>query len=127
MGAVVSEQAGVASGINNAVSRAAGLIAIAVFGVVMLFSFSHSLPARLSQIQLDASVRNSLVAQSMRLGGIEVPGDLNPTVRKEVDDAIASSLVHGFRLLMFISMGLALASGVSAWILIKGKEGAKAE
>jgi len=30
-------------------------------------------------------------------------------------------------LLMFISMGLALASGVSAWILIKGKEGAKAE
>jgi len=127
MGAVVSEQAGVASGINNAVSRAAGLIAIAVFGVVMLFSFSHSLPARLSQIQLDASVRDSLVAQSMRLGGIEVPGDLNPTVRKEVDDAIASSLVHGFRLLMFISMGLALASGVSAWILIKGKEGAKAE
>ena len=45
MTAVGEEQAGVASGINNAVSRTAGLLAIAVFGVVMLHAFSQRLAA----------------------------------------------------------------------------------
>jgi predicted MFS family arabinose efflux permease len=51
------EQAGTASGINNAVSRAAGLIAIAVFGVVMLYSFGQSLSLRLTAIGVNEEVR----------------------------------------------------------------------
>src|SRR3569832_1862403 len=50
MSAVGEEQAGVGSGINNAVSRTAGLLAIAVFGVMMLNGFSLGLSSRISQI-----------------------------------------------------------------------------
>jgi hypothetical protein len=39
MGAVNEQHAGIASGINNAVSRAAALIAVAVFGSIMLAVF----------------------------------------------------------------------------------------
>lgn len=53
MGSVSQEQAGTASGINNAVSRTAGLLAIAVFGVVMLHAFSWDLQSRLNEQSLD--------------------------------------------------------------------------
>src|SRR6185437_3228358 len=58
MDSVSEEQAGVASGINNAVSRTAGLLAIAVFGVVMLHAFSHELGQRLNELALDEGLKN---------------------------------------------------------------------
>lgn len=122
MGSVDSEQAGVASGINNAVSRAAGLMAIAVFGVIMLFSFGHSLPAKLDQTSVSSAVRNEIIDQRVRLGGIEVPTNLDPATRKAVEGAIVASFVSAYRLVMFISAGLALASAISAWWLIGRKE-----
>ncbi|PYS68840.1 MAG: MFS transporter [Acidobacteria bacterium] len=118
MGSVDSEQAGVASGINNAVSRAAGLLAIAVFGVVMLQSFGKRLDEKLGETQVTDEVRTGLVAQRVRLAGVEVPTHLDPVTRKALEDAIASSFVSGFRLIMFMSVGLAIASALSAWLLI---------
>ncbi len=46
MGAVEQRHAGIASGINNAVSRTAGLLAIAVFGIVVLSVFTSSLDSQ---------------------------------------------------------------------------------
>ena len=47
MSAVPQHQAGTASGINNAVARTAGLIAIAVFGVIVTTVFNRELTSRL--------------------------------------------------------------------------------
>src|SRR5678816_3494721 len=60
MSAVGEEQAGVASGINNAVSRTAGLLAIAVFGVIMLPAFSRTLMGRMNEIQVDERLKHSV-------------------------------------------------------------------
>src|SRR5437764_296359 len=52
MGAVETQYVGTASGVNNAVSRTAGLIAIAVFGIIVLAVFSSALASHLSTVQL---------------------------------------------------------------------------
>lgn len=118
MGSVDSEKAGVASGINNAVSRGAGLMAIAVFGVLMLQVFSQSMSRQLNELQVKDEVRVSVETQLVRLGGIEIPSTLDPRTTAQLNSAIATSFVSGFRLLMFVSAGLALASSLSAWLLI---------
>ena len=119
MNSVHQEQAGVASGINNAVSRTAGLLAIAVFGVVMLVWFSGALNRRLDQLGIDAGVKQTLLDQRVKLGGIEVPPGLEVNSKATVTSAIDGAFVEGFRVLMLISAGLAAASGLISWAFIR--------
>jgi len=119
MSAVGEEQAGVASGINNAVSRTAGLLAIAVFGVMILNAFSGSLASRLNEIPVDERLRHSVYEQRVKLAGLEVPADADPGAREQLKGAVAASFVHGFRVIMFTSAGLAVASAACAWLFIR--------
>ena len=119
MSAVGEEQAGVGSGINNAVSRTAGLLAIAVFGVMMLHGFSQSLSTRLKEIQMDEQMRHSIYEQRVKLAALEVPPNTDPATLEKIKVAIAESFVSGFRKIMFSSAALAVASGVSSWFFIR--------
>jgi EmrB/QacA subfamily drug resistance transporter len=121
MNAVKQSRAGVASGINNAVSRTAGLLAVAVFGLVMLHAFNHHLDQLLSNVNIPAESRRFIDDQRIRLAGAEVPDDLKPEVQARVRQAINESFVWGFRQIMLIAAALALLSALSAWLLIQGK------
>ena len=64
MESVPSSEAGVASGVNNAVSRIAGLLAVAVFGLVLSARFNSALNHSLSRMRLSppcAKCRNAAI------------------------------------------------------------------
>ena len=119
MSSVGEEQAGVASGINNAVSRTAGLLAIAVFGVMMLHGFSQTLASRIGEIPMDDQLKHSIYEQRVKLGALEVSPNTDSATLEKIKVAIAESFVSGFRMIMFASAALAVASGVSSWFLIR--------
>lgn len=118
MSSVAQNRAGIASGINNAVARTAGLIAIAVLGILMLHVFRSGLDQRLSNWKLPESALRSLQAQSIKLAAIAVPGDQDPATRQVIRRAIDESFVSGFRIVMAIGAALAIASAVTALALI---------
>lgn len=120
MGAVEVRHAGVASGINNAVSRTAGLIAIAVLGLVMIGAFGRSLERRLATQNLPPAAQQTLLEQRARLAELEPPPELSGPQREQVTAAVDQSFLDGFRLVMLINAGLALASALSAAWLIDG-------
>jgi EmrB/QacA subfamily drug resistance transporter len=119
MSSVGEEQAGMASGINNAVSRTAGLLAIAVFGVMMLHGFGQSLAGRINEIQMDGQLRHSIYEQRVKLAALEVSPNTDSATLEKIRLAIAESFVSGFRMIMFTSAALAVASGASSWFFIK--------
>jgi hypothetical protein len=120
MGAVSSAHSGAASGINNAVSRAAGLLAIAVLNIVVVLVFSHSYDTGIAALHLPGSAQASLAAQRTRLAGVQIPAGLGATTHAAVQHAIATSFISGFRVAMLISAVLAVASAVAAALLIDG-------
>src|SRR2546423_6190605 len=73
MNSIKESQAGIASGVNNAVSRTAGLLAVAVLGLVMFQSFNRCLNQRLSQMTVPAEIRQALDTQRIKLAAIEIP------------------------------------------------------
>jgi len=122
MNAVPQNRAGIASGINNAVSRTAGLLAVAVLGIVMLHNFNLQLDRKLDMLTIPSEARQSLTAQRNRLAGAEVPKNVDPAMGQALKQAVGEAFVYGFRRVMAVSMILALLSALSAWLLIEGKK-----
>jgi MFS family permease len=122
MSAVAETHAGLASGINNAVSRVAGLLAIAVLGIFVLNAFNSSLDSRLAMLELSPQVQQTLDEQRDKLAGAEVPASVGDEERAALERAISESFVAGFRLAMWIAAALALVSALTASFMIEGKQ-----
>ena len=118
MNSVAQSRAGVASGVNNAVARSAGLLAIAVLGIVMLHVFNDGLNRRVVGWKLPAAVSQSLEAQRTKLAAVAVPENQDPATRQLIRRAVDESFVSGFRAIMAIGAALAVASAGTALTLI---------
>ena len=116
MSSVDQDHAGTASGINNAVARIAGVLAIAVFGIVMVTAFSFALKSELANLGLSAEVIREIQARAIRLAGLELPSGLDASTSAAIRTAINRAFVFGFRVIMLACAGLAIASGVVAWL-----------
>jgi EmrB/QacA subfamily drug resistance transporter len=121
MGAVEHRHAGIASGINNAMSRTAALLAIAVMGVVVLSAFNQNLDARLATLDVPAWAVEALDSERIKLAGAEMPTGLNQEASAVMKRAVDEAFLAGFRTIMLLAAGLALASGIAAFFMIEGR------
>src|SRR5262249_28481118 len=113
MGAVGERHAGTASGVNNAVARIAGTLAVALLGTLAIGIFGPSLEARLDALRLPPAVHAALMAQVPRLVDAQVHQVDEPT-RRLLEQAIAEAFLHTFRIVMLVCAALALASALCA-------------
>lgn len=120
MGTVEERHAGIASGINNTVSRTAALLAIAAFGIVMLTAFNANLDRNI--VNLPPEAQAQINGQRYRLANIELSGDLSEETRNAAKRIINESFVAGFRVCAYGAAALAFLSALSAWLLIEGKD-----
>jgi EmrB/QacA subfamily drug resistance transporter len=127
MGSVSSDHAGVASGINNAVSRQAGVVAIAVFGAVSLVSFSHALDSNTAHMSLTSAQQVALHDQASNLGDAKPPDGLDPNTAAAVAHAIDRSFVDTFRVIALIAAGLCFVSAVLAALLVEQRTSTASE
>jgi hypothetical protein len=118
MNSVGQDRVGTASGINNAVARVAGVLAIAVFGIVMVYAFRARLDRSFASLSLPSELLRQIQAQETRLAGLQVPVNVDANTRAAIQDAIRQAFVFGFRIVMAICAGLAMASAAVAWVMI---------
>src|ERR1700680_432150 len=123
MSSVSQDRVGTASGINNAVARVAGVLAIAVLGIVMVSAFGSRLDHSLADFLLPPAVVQEVRANRIKLAGLQAPAGLDANTKTAVEESIEEAFIFGFRLVMFICACLAVASAGVAWLMIpKGRD-----
>jgi len=112
MDAVSPSHAGLASGINNAISRVSGLIAIAALGIALAAGFEARLGRELAPAHLSAATRAAIARDRSKIVTGVVPPEISvPSERAVVGEAIRNAFADGFRVLMLVSaLGALLAA-----------------
>lgn len=112
---------GIASGVNNAVSRIAALMAIAILGAIVLSLFQVRLESSVNTSTLNSEQKSLILSQSDKLGGIEIPKTFDEEAKEVAENSVKRSFVHGFRWAIGISAFLALLSAIISFFTIKDK------
>ena len=107
--------AGIASGVNNAVARVAGLIAIAAIGAVVSSQFNSTLDQKLAGVPMSPAARTA-VAQARK----STLASVDPAVTGvPVAHAVQSASVEAFRVAIGISAALVALGGVLGLVGIR--------
>jgi EmrB/QacA subfamily drug resistance transporter len=122
LNSVEERHSGLASAINNSFSQIAGLLAVAVLGIVMFVSFGGSLDDRLADLDLPPEATRQLEAEKLELGAAEAPSGLDAAQRSVVEQAIDEAFVSGYRVVMLVAAATAAASAIGAALLIEVKK-----
>ncbi|CAN5228480.1 MFS transporter [soil metagenome] len=122
MSSVSTHYAGTASGINNAVSRTAGVLFLAIAGSIAIVSFRYELIELIKPLHLTPSVISALRAEADQLGGISVPEGVTFTHRIELQKTIKLAFLHTFQLVMWGCTGLAWLSALMATVWVETRQ-----
>jgi EmrB/QacA subfamily drug resistance transporter len=100
--------AGIASGVNNAIARVAGLLAVAAIGAVISAQFASTLDRRLDARALSPSARSAVAqARGQTLARVD-PDRVGPDVAR----AVEAASVHAFHVGIGISAALVAVGGL---------------
>src|SRR5262249_6559067 len=100
------------------VARVAGVLAIAIFGLLMVTVFTSRLSHALQSSGIPTNLSRQVQASAIQLAGLELPPGLDPTTANIIKEQIAHAFVFGFRLIILLCAALAIASGIIALVTI---------
>src|SRR5690606_32991558 len=119
MSAVSEDHAGVASGINNAVARVAGLLAVALLGAIAVGVFADGIAERAAALDLPAEHADALREQAPRLAEAAVPDGIAEPERQRLERLLDEAFVQSFRAVALLAAACALGSAVCAAATIR--------
>jgi EmrB/QacA subfamily drug resistance transporter len=120
--AVDTEKSGVASGVNNAVARTAGLLAVAGLGIVLAGVFNVGFDKRIARHHLSPQTARIAHDERARLYAGTVPSDVPEADRAAVGEAVREGYLAGFRGVMAASVGVCLLAALIALVAIPGRQ-----
>lgn len=121
MNSAPASQVGAASGVNNAVSRASGLIAIALMNLVFIAIFNPAFDANLAALHLSPALLHAVEAQRERLAGAQAPAGTPAATAAAIHHSVDLAFLSGFRVVSLVGAAGAWASAVVATIYIEGQ------
>lgn len=119
MNCVDDQSAGIASGVNNTVSRLAGVLVLAVVGAMILFNFREGLIDRLQKARLSEQQLNIMQEEAQKLAEAKPPESWSQQLQNSIENNIHLQFIEGFEMVCYAGAGLCLAGALLSWFLIE--------
>ena len=119
MQSVEQRHGGAASGFNNATSRVAGMLAVALLGAVAVGVFRADLTARLAAAHVPRQLSEAVQAEASKLAEAKAPAAGNEREHQQLTRMLNEAFVHSFRVVMLLASGTALLSAVCGWLTFR--------
>jgi hypothetical protein len=87
----------------------------------LVSGFNWKLDRELKDAPLPEHVRQHILENRSKLAGIDVPQDIPAALASQINSAVHESFLSGFRLVLWLLVGLAAASSGFAWKMITEK------
>lgn len=118
MSSVPEGETGIASAVNNALSRLASLVAVSLLSVVLAHGFATSLVVQLDQSGLPVEARDQMIANQSRLHDTPILTSLTQKQRIEAASLLDRAFLSGFRSVMLACTIGAWSGAVSVLVLL---------
>lgn len=122
MDALPEHYSGIASGVNNAITRISNVLSYAILGALAILVFTGYLNNKVSDIPIKENVKTEIINQSANLGDAKVPAAVSDEHKKEVAYLYKEGFITAYSWVMRISAALALAGAFMAFIFIHDKK-----
>ncbi len=109
---VEERHVGIASGVNNGISRVAGLLAIAVLGAVISARFDAALDDQFAGARLGPPANSAIDSARSKPLGAAKTGGLAPAAARRVESGVNDASVAAFHLGVGLAGGLLIVGGV---------------
>jgi Na+/melibiose symporter-like transporter len=116
MNAAGEGRSGLASGANNTVARVAGLIAIALMGLLLTRGFSDYLTPRLQTLGLEPEQLAAVAGQIRRLGAMVPPETLTEAQVEALRGLVREAFTAGFQDAVMMAAAMMFAAGVIGFL-----------
>ena len=112
MNAAGEGRSGLASGVNNTIARVAGLVAIALFGLLLTSGFSTYLISRIDRLGLNTDQMVTVTGQIKRLGAMTPPNGLTGPQTEAFRDLVREAFANGFESALTVAAILIFLAGI---------------
>lgn len=119
---VPEQYSGAASGANNAIARVAGLLAVAIVGMVVLSIFQTNFAQSISKISLSPLHQQELLSQTNKMAGLKMPETMTKAQIVMARESVNQSFVSGYKLAMIAMAILAFLGSIVSYFTIDRKK-----
>ncbi len=121
MSCVDESKSGIASGINNSVTRISGTFMNAILGAMTIYLFADFVLQQVDLLDVSAQVKNEIILESGKLGDAKAPDNIPASLQAEVNSIYKSGFISIYRLTGRLSAALAFFSSGVAFFMVKNR------
>ncbi|WP_424962635.1 MFS transporter [Ekhidna sp.] len=122
MACVDESKSGIASGINNSVTRISGTFINAILGAFAIFLFAKYVEVDLSQLSISSYDKEVIMSEAGQLGEAKAPENLSSSLKEKVNRIYDLSFIQTYQWVGRLSAGLAWLSALIAVLMVEEKK-----
>lgn len=121
MNCVSDENTGIASGVNNTLSRLAGVLAIAILGAFAIIQFQDLLIVKAGALDLGPAQMEYLEMEAEKLADTKPHASWSESQKSAASTAVRESFLEVFRLIALISSVLCFLGAITSAVMIRAR------